>query len=46
MADKAVPLIERFTVDVTGGYVAQVQLKLPPNIDKTGETKYPMLVNV
>lgn len=44
--DKLVPTIERFTVDVADGYVAHVQLKLPPNLDKSGETKYPMLVNV
>lgn len=44
--DKLVPTIERLTVDVADGYVAQVQLKLPPNIDKSGQTKYPMLVNV
>lgn len=46
LEDKLVPITERFTVSLADGFVAQVQLKLPPNLDRTGETKYPMLVNV
>ncbi|KAF5298439.1 hypothetical protein FQR65_LT01218 [Abscondita terminalis] len=40
------PTIEKFTFNVADGFEAKVMLKLPPNIDKSGETKYPMLVNV
>lgn len=46
LEDKLVPVTERFTVTLANDFVAQVQLKLPPNFDRTGETKYPMLVNV
>ncbi|XP_017784773.1 PREDICTED: venom dipeptidyl peptidase 4 [Nicrophorus vespilloides] len=44
--DKAIPIIKRFSFNVAGGFKAQVSLKLPPNMDMSGSTKYPMLVNV
>ncbi|KAK5646663.1 hypothetical protein RI129_005127 [Pyrocoelia pectoralis] len=40
------PVIEKLKFDVPGGFKANVMLKLPPDMDKSGETKYPMLVNV
>ncbi|KAK4880204.1 hypothetical protein RN001_008350 [Aquatica leii] len=40
------PTIEKLTFDVADGFKAKVMLKLPPNIDRSGQTKYPMLVNV
>ena len=46
LKDKVLPTIKRLEVDVPGGFKAQVQLLLPPNLDTSGETKYPLLVNV
>uniref|UniRef100_A0A1Y1KXZ8 Venom dipeptidyl peptidase 4 n=1 Tax=Photinus pyralis TaxID=7054 RepID=A0A1Y1KXZ8_PHOPY len=40
------PVIEKHRFDLPGGFKAQVMLRLPSNIDKSGDTKYPMLVNV
>lgn len=34
------------TYEVAPGMEAQVMLWLPPNIDKSGKKKYPLLVNV
>lgn len=44
--EKQMPTIKRFEVDVEGGFKAQVLLQLPPNMDMTGEVKYPMIVDV
>lgn len=44
--DKQIPTIKRFEVDVGGGFKAQASLQLPPNIDTSGDVKYPMVVNV
>lgn len=41
-----VPKIEKMEFDVANGFKAKVMLRLPPNMDTSGETKYPMLVNV
>jgi dipeptidyl-peptidase-4 len=43
---KVLPTVKRLEVSVPGGFNAQVQLWLPPNIDTSGKTKYPLLVNV
>ncbi|XP_069698426.1 venom dipeptidyl peptidase 4 isoform X2 [Periplaneta americana] len=43
---KALPSTKRLEVSIPGGFKAQVQLWLPPNIDTSGKTKYPLLVNV
>ncbi|KAJ3655173.1 hypothetical protein Zmor_014310 [Zophobas morio] len=43
---KRLPTSQRMRFDVDGGFKAQVNLKLPPNLDISGNTKYPMLVNV
>ncbi|XP_066155922.1 venom dipeptidyl peptidase 4-like isoform X1 [Euwallacea fornicatus] len=32
--------------EIADGFTGKVLLKLPPNMDKSGRTKYPMLVNV
>ncbi|XP_068083268.1 venom dipeptidyl peptidase 4 [Anabrus simplex] len=46
LEDRALPAIHRFPVEVPGGFKAQVQVMLPPKIDTSGKTKYPLLVNV
>ncbi|KAJ9586412.1 hypothetical protein L9F63_019941, partial [Diploptera punctata] len=46
LRDKSLPRIKRLEVDVPGGYKAQVQLLLPPTLDTSGQTKYPLLINV
>lgn len=32
--------------EIADGFIGRALLKLPPNMDRSGETKYPMLVNV
>lgn len=44
--EKAIPTIQKMTFDIADGFKAQVSLKLPPNLDTSGATKYPVLVNV
>lgn len=44
--EKLVPSSQRFNFSVADGFTAQVYLRLPPNLDTSGNTKYPMLVNV
>lgn len=46
LQETAIPKSERFTVPIDGGFTAQVKLYLPPNMDRSGDVKYPMLVNV
>lgn len=43
---KTMPVIERISVPVPGGFNAQAVLYLPPDMDKSGNVKYPLLVNV
>ncbi|KAL0273764.1 UNVERIFIED_CONTAM: hypothetical protein PYX00_006369 [Menopon gallinae] len=43
---KTMPVIERISVPVPGGFNAQAVIHLPPGIDKSGNVKYPLLVNV
>lgn len=40
------PKRQFLTYEVAPGMQAQVMLWLPPNIDKSGKKKYPLLVNV
>jgi dipeptidyl-peptidase-4 len=40
------PISKRLEVPVPGGFKAQVQLWLSPDIDTSGKTKYPLLINV
>lgn len=47
VSTKEIPKIKRMTFPVgNGDFEAQVMLKLPPGIDFSGDTKYPMLINV
>jgi dipeptidyl-peptidase-4 len=43
---KALPYTMQLEVSIPGGFKAQVQLWLPPNIDTSGKTKYPLLIQV
>lgn len=40
------PTTKRLEVSVPGDFKAQVQLWLPPDIDTSGKTKYPLFINV
>ncbi|KAJ8960910.1 hypothetical protein NQ318_020209 [Aromia moschata] len=40
------PTLTKMSFDIAGGFKANVLLRLPPNIDTSGDTKYPMVVNV
>lgn len=40
------PEQEIHTINIANGFTAKVLLQLPPNIDRKGNTKYPMLVDV
>lgn len=42
----AMPKINYLTVNLSSGFEAKVKLTLPPNVDLSGSTKYPMLVDV
>uniref|UniRef100_A0A1I8Q502 Venom dipeptidyl peptidase 4 n=1 Tax=Stomoxys calcitrans TaxID=35570 RepID=A0A1I8Q502_STOCA len=46
LKDVALPTHEIITVPISGGFTAKVLLQLPPNLDRSGNTKYPMLVDV
>lgn len=46
LAKKALPTKKRMKVPLPGGFEAQVMLWLPPNVDLSGNKKYPMLVDV
>lgn len=46
LKEKTIPKNIRFNVTLDGGFTAQVNLRLPPNLDQSGNVKYPMLVNV
>lgn len=43
---KLLPQVEDFEVNVEGGFTARARLLLPPNLDTSGATKYPVIVNV
>ncbi|XP_060656606.1 venom dipeptidyl peptidase 4 isoform X1 [Drosophila nasuta] len=42
----SLPSHQILTVNIDGGFQAKVLLQLPPNLDTSGNTKYPMLVDV
>ncbi|XP_018327764.1 venom dipeptidyl peptidase 4 isoform X2 [Agrilus planipennis] len=46
LRNKSIPTIKQMSFEVAGGFVAQVLLKLPPNLDTSGNVKYPMVVHV
>ncbi|XP_045470312.1 venom dipeptidyl peptidase 4-like isoform X2 [Harmonia axyridis] len=43
---REMPVIRRMQFNVSEGFTAQVTLQLPPNFDESGDTKYPLLINV
>lgn len=43
---REMPLIKRLQFNVSEGFTAQVTLQLPSNFDASGNTKYPLLINV
>ncbi|CAH0557866.1 unnamed protein product [Brassicogethes aeneus] len=43
---KRIPVTKKMEFNISDGFTARVSLKLPPNMDMSGNTKYPMLVNV
>lgn len=42
---KALPRIKTFAVHISGGYLAQVRLYLPPGLREDEVTKYPLIVH-
>lgn len=46
LAKKALPTRMRTTAPLPGGFQAEIMLWLPPGADLSGNTKYPMLVDV
>lgn len=46
LTNVSLPTIKYHQVPLKNGFDAIVKLQLPPNIDTTGKTKYPMLVDV
>lgn len=42
----AMPQIKIFPVQISGGYLAQVRLFLPPGLREEEITRYPLVVNV
>lgn len=42
----ALPRTKRLTYKVADGFTAHAMLLLPPNMDMSGDTKYPMIVDV
>ncbi|CAG9767540.1 unnamed protein product [Ceutorhynchus assimilis] len=46
LGGKTVHNKKKFEFEIADGFTAKVMLKLPPNMDYSGNTKYPMLVNV
>lgn len=46
MSEKLVPEMKKMEFNIADGFKAKVMLRLPPNMDTSGNTKYPMLVNV
>lgn len=44
--DVQLPTIEKDTIDMGNGFSAKVKMLLPPELDRTGDKKYPVLVEV
>lgn len=40
------PTVEIHTIPISDGFTAKVLMQLPPNMDRSGNTKYPLLVDV
>ncbi|KAL3280819.1 hypothetical protein HHI36_004050 [Cryptolaemus montrouzieri] len=43
---REMPVVKRMEFNISDGFTAQVVLQLPPDFDPSGNTKYPLLVNV
>lgn len=46
LKDFAMPTVEIHTIPISDGFTAKVLMQLPPNMDRSGNTKYPLLVDV
>lgn len=46
LKEKLAPSVEYENIKLSSGYNATVRLQLPPHMDKSGKTKYPMIVHV
>lgn len=44
--NKSLPIIEYHQIQLNSGFDAFVKLQLPPGMDVSGKTKYPMLIDV
>ncbi|XP_037957263.1 venom dipeptidyl peptidase 4-like [Teleopsis dalmanni] len=42
----AIPTVIIDTIPIASGFTAKALMQLPPNLDRSGKTKYPMLVDV
>lgn len=46
LATYDLPVQEIHNIPIANGFTAKVLLQLPPNMDRSGKTKYPLLVDV
>lgn len=46
LEDVTLPETEEIVVHINGGHEVHVQLLKPPGMDTSGDTKYPLLVQV
>ena len=46
LKNTAMPTTEIHTIPISNDFFAKVLVQFPPNMDRSGKTKYPMLVDV
>lgn len=46
LTNVSLPMIKYHQIPLKSGFDAIVRLQLPPNLDTSGKTKYPMLIDV
>ena len=46
LVDLELPTVEKHTMDLGNGFPAKVLMLLPPGVDRSGDKKYPMLIEV
>lgn len=46
MANVSLPIVQYHNIALKSGFDAVVKLQLPPGMDVSGNTKYPMLIDV
>lgn len=46
VSNVSLPIVEYHKIRLNSGFDAFVKLQLPPNLDTSGKTKYPMIVDV